>query len=71
MIVWDYVFALEGALMRSKKALIRCAELAGEDGESIEAARTGAMKFPEVEQFAVRAVTELRELYEGAIDGVA
>jgi len=45
-------------------ALIRCAEISGEDGEAVESARTGAMVFPSIEEFAVKAVQQLRNDYE-------
>lgn len=49
---------------RLREALIRCAEIAGHDGEAIEAARSGAMKFPSVADFAIDAVQRLRADYE-------
>lgn len=49
---------------RLREALIRCAEVAGEDGEAVAGARSGAMKFPSVEEFALRAVRRLRADYD-------
>ena len=47
-----------------EEALIRCAELAGADGEAVEAARSGAQKYPSVEDFAINVVAQLREDYD-------
>jgi hypothetical protein len=48
-------------------ALVRCAEIAGEDGEAIESARRGSMISPTIEEFAIRAVQQLRNDYDDAI----
>jgi hypothetical protein len=47
-----------------REGLIRCAELAGADGEAVEAARSGAMVQPHVITFATDAVRQLRKDYE-------
>lgn len=49
---------------RAIETLLKIAELAGEDGEAIEAARSGAMKYPTIEQFAINAVEQLRKDYD-------
>ena len=50
-----------------RKALIDCAEAAGEDGEAVEAARSGAMTHPDVTVFALEAVQQLaRDYFEDA-----
>lgn len=53
------------------EALIRCAEIAGEDGEAIESARRGSMISPTIEDFAIRAVQQLRDDYDDAITTLA
>ena len=55
---------------RLRETLIQCAEMAGEDGEAVAAARSGAMKHPSVQQFAFDAVTQLRADYDEAIRSV-
>jgi hypothetical protein len=56
--------------MDAREALIRCAELSGEDGEAVEAARSGAMKHPTVEEWAVECVAQLRRDYDESLDSV-
>ena len=57
---------IERRFFAYRDALILCAEIAGEDGEAIEAARSGAMKHPELEEFALAAVRQLRSDYDEA-----
>jgi hypothetical protein len=52
-------------------ALVRCAEIAGEDGEAIESARRGSMISPTIEEFAIRAVQQLRDDYDEAVNEIA
>ncbi|MCR4341851.1 MAG: hypothetical protein NUW01_18400 [Gemmatimonadaceae bacterium] len=47
-----------------REKLIRCAELAGADGEAVAAARSGALKHPTVAEFAVASVLALRQDYD-------
>lgn len=54
------------AAERYRFGLIRCAEIAGEDGEAIEAARSGALVRPSVEEWAVACVERLRKDYDDA-----
>lgn len=50
---------------RYREALIRCAEVSGEDGEAVEAARSGALKYPPLDVWAVECVQQLRNDYAG------
>lgn len=43
-----------------RESLVLCAEIAGADGEAVEAALSGAMTYPSVAQFAVDSVRQLR-----------
>jgi hypothetical protein len=52
--------ALAARLAAVEAALIACAEIVGVDGEAIEAARSGAMKFPSIAEFALAAVRQQR-----------
>ena len=59
--------ALAAQVEGLREALIRCAELAGADGEAVAAARSGAMKHPTVAGFVVGAVEQLRRDYDERI----
>jgi hypothetical protein len=66
----DAVFALASGLEEAQKALIRCAELSGVDGEAVEAAASGALMHPPLLQWATEGVAELREAYDEALADV-
>jgi len=61
-------FAAQGeALAAARETLIRCAVISGEDGEAVDAARSGAMKHPTLEEWAVGCVSQLRADYDEGV----
>lgn len=54
----------------AEEALIRCAVISGEDGEAVDAARSGAMKHPSLADWAIGCVSQLRADYDAALGSV-